>query len=169
MSDWNHFLQWAKRFADETDLEGEERDFKIATAETIRAACASTTSGSPGWEDQLGRALSSSNLMAWQFVDDIRKAIASNPAGVSKAIGVLGNESATAADVSAFTSKITEAGLIANTRQSDQFRVDPPDGAAPADVPPVSGLVRCGLGQDHGSRTGKHSEGAIRRNAVAVR
>jgi 5-methylcytosine-specific restriction protein B len=113
MADWSHFLEWAKRFADETDLDEEERDFKIATAEKIRTACVDCVNGSSGWEDQLGRALSSSNLMAWQFVDDVRKAITANPESFRRGIAILANKEATAADVERFTKSVAEAGLTA--------------------------------------------------------
>jgi len=113
MADWNQFLEWAKRFADETDLDEEERDFKVATAEKIRTACVDCVNGSSGWEDQLGRALSSSNLMAWQFVDDVRKAITANPESFRRGIAILANKEATARDVEKFTKSVAEAGLTA--------------------------------------------------------
>jgi 5-methylcytosine-specific restriction enzyme B len=113
MDDWSQFLEWAKRFSDETDLDEEERDFKIATAEKIRTACADCVNGNPGWEVQVGRALSSSNLMAWQFVDDVRKAITANPESFRQGIAMLANADADAGDVESFTKGMTEAGLAA--------------------------------------------------------
>jgi 5-methylcytosine-specific restriction protein B len=156
MADWSQFLEWAKRFANETDLDEEERDFKIATAEKIRTACSACVEGSPGWEDQLGRAMSSSNLMAWQFVDDVRKSFAANPDAFRRGIAILAKTEATARDVEAFTNSVAEAGLTATPGNLTSLSSIVLMGQHPEQYPPY----RASFGSDWARAVGYEPEAA---------
>lgn len=86
MADWSQFLHWAERFAQEVDLDAEERNYKLAMAARLREATEAAHHGDDDWLESLRRALQGSNLLPWQFADDLLKAAKDNPEPLRSAI-----------------------------------------------------------------------------------
>ncbi len=73
MSDWSLFLAWAKRFADEVDLDTDERAYKVALAYRLAAAVEMARAGDSSWLHELKAGLQGVNLIPWQFTDALMK------------------------------------------------------------------------------------------------
>lgn len=63
MSVWDTFLHWARRLAQEVDLDKEERDYKLALASRLAAVRDQVITDDPDWPEALRRALTSTNLL----------------------------------------------------------------------------------------------------------
>jgi 5-methylcytosine-specific restriction protein B len=74
MADWSQFLHWGERFAQEVDLDAEERSYKLAVADRLREATEAARRGDADWLGPLRKALQGSNLLPWQFADALLKA-----------------------------------------------------------------------------------------------
>jgi len=120
MSDWSQFLTWAKRLADEVDLDAEERGYKLAMAARLREATERARRGDADWLASLRKALQGSNLLPWQFADSLLKAAEREPSRLRDAIVELVTSAdpvaqldAFAADVRAVHAPATPGNLVA--------------------------------------------------------
>ncbi|KGN41187.1 AAA family ATPase [Knoellia aerolata] len=90
MADWSQFLHWAERFAQEVDLDAEERNYKLVAAERWKAATAACLSGADDWAELLRRAAGSGNLVDPFSQTWLRNAIEKHPEQVREAFSTLG-------------------------------------------------------------------------------
>ncbi len=108
MSDWSQFLVWAKRFADEVDLDAEERNYKLAMADRLREATEAAREGDSVWITLFGKALRGTNLLSWQFVDSLLKAAQPDPSQLRDAILGLVDAADPLAQLDAFAEAVLE-------------------------------------------------------------
>lgn len=86
MSDWSQFLDWAKRFADDVDLDTDERAYKIALADRVAAAVEAARAGDSSWLQGLKSSLQGANLIPWQFTDGLLKSAADHEPALRSAV-----------------------------------------------------------------------------------
>jgi len=106
MSDWSQFLTWAKRLAQEVDLDAEERGYKLAVAAHLREATEGARRGDADWFNLLRKAVQGSNLLPWQFVDSLLKAAEREPSRLRDAIVELVDSSDPVAQLDAFAADV---------------------------------------------------------------
>ena len=64
---WDTFISWAKWFYKRPEFDTEERDYKLETGKKLTAVKEAIKNGSPGWEDLLKQAFTTSNLTGWRI------------------------------------------------------------------------------------------------------
>ena len=72
---WDEFMHWAARFAADVDLDREEREYKVQTAERIAAALQQLDAGDEGWTTSMRSALNVNLVDTFfrvAFFDDLR-------------------------------------------------------------------------------------------------
>lgn len=87
------FAYWASRMAESVDLDDGEHDYKRATAHLMREAHSLAQSGDDRWQAKFHDSLKSTNTLGWQFVDDVRKKTAADPAGMLAVLNLVWEES----------------------------------------------------------------------------
>ena len=140
MSDWSQFLTWARRLADEVDLDAEERNYKLAMAARLRVATERAGRGDADWLASLRKALQGSNLLPWQFVDSLLKAAEREPSRLRDAI------------VGLVDSSDPVAHLDCNAREPCRPRLRTLDEHGRADLPALSARTGGGAGGSGGCR-----------------
>ena len=72
---WDEFMRWAARFAADVDLDREERDYKVQTAERIAVALQQLDAGDQAWTTSMRSALNVNLVDTFfrvAFFDDLR-------------------------------------------------------------------------------------------------
>lgn len=111
MPSWDDFLHWAGRVAGSTDLTADEREYKVAMAARIRDACELSLRSETEWQELLGRALSSENLLSWRFVAAVKETVQDRPEQAREAIRALWQAEDPAAEIDQFAHAMESAGV----------------------------------------------------------
>ena len=84
---WDTFIEWAKRFYKWEHFDEQERAYKLAIAENLKAAKDALLEDSPDWGDKLKRAFGPpNNLTTWQVHNVFLGLIDSSPEGLREAL-----------------------------------------------------------------------------------
>ena len=84
---WDTFIEWAKRFYKWEHFDEQERAYKLAIAENLKAAKDALLKDSPDWGDKLKRAFGPpNNLTTWQVHNVFLGLIDSSPEGLREAL-----------------------------------------------------------------------------------
>lgn len=76
---WQDLGRWSKKVLRDTDLEGQERDYKLTVAHRLDQARIRLLSGDDGSVSEVQRALSSSNLLGRYFLIDLGNKVRDAP------------------------------------------------------------------------------------------
>ena len=86
------FAYWASRMAESVDLDHDEHDYKRETALRMREAHAFAQADDDRWQAKFHDSFKSTNTLGWQFVDDVRKKTAADPAGMLAVLNLVWEE-----------------------------------------------------------------------------
>lgn len=103
-TDWGPFLHWARRFVETVDLDGEERDYKVAAADLLVAARSALVGGD--WQTPLLAAFRATNALGWRIPDHVRKWLASDAGSVRAALDALWSSGDVEAAVARFADHV---------------------------------------------------------------